>query len=371
MKKIFILFFILIVSDSFSLKAQIGHTQNDGPKIDSLNKITERFASKTFSPFGKSSLSNFISSFSLTSAYNEGENGKIELKHSKNWWTYGLSVDQAISKNDKESTPLDLDGLNSGTTVGFNLQKIFWNPAVTKNDFDNFQQAKNRFVRQNKIIDPREITVSEILNDSIEKNRFELKLKHPWFFNITGSFNKTEYNYTTDSVGLTKIGREYLVPSFKISAGAPYFKNNELKSFFAISYIYSANYSVGNTLTFITPFSTRGNYISKTLVFGAPLRKTDNRINMEWRTTIGEESQNFGIAPSLTYGIDSKKLGVSLPVYIIKGSSKDKKPLGLQGGFRLSYTTDTRNGVLTSIENGLVAQVIITAPFDVLGSFNK
>jgi hypothetical protein len=70
-------------------------------------------------------------------------------------------------------------------------------------------------------------------------------------------------------------------------------------------------------------------------------------------------------------GISTRKFAISFPVYFIHASADDGKLLGLQGGIRLSYLTDTQNGNISSFNDGIGAQMIISAPFDISGSFKK
>lgn len=356
-----------------------------GEIYDSQHKLRQSFQKSSYTPFGGGSISNLVSNISLSSTLNNGQNGKAELKYTKNWWTGGISVDQKIGKNDNEATPFDLDGLSPGTTVEFNLQKMFWNPVLTSRSFDAFQNAKRDYVeymegreRKNHV-DPRTITLQRIVDSGTDEQREMLRhitLKQPVFVNIKYAFTKTEFAYTTDSVTLSKTTKDYLTPSFSLVVGLPIRRNGSVNSMVALTYNYSMSYKKADDLTFSVPFGSTNNYTSQTIAFGAPKQKTDNKINVEWRTNLGikttdEKTFSLGVAPSTTFGIDSKKVAFYLPVYFINGVTNEGKPKGLQGGVKFGYVTSMEAGKVSSFKEGFSTQLVISAPFDVFGSLNS
>ncbi len=202
MKRI-VLIFVLILN-FLALKAQNDSLKTMNDAQDYLDSNALIFSAKTFTPFGKSSMSNMVSNLSLTSTYKEGENGKIELKDTTGWWTYGISINKSIGKKDKEVVVMDLNGINSGTTFGFNLQKIFWNPVVSDAFFNKFQEAKKEYAKNHPEMDIKYIMLSDMIDDPkcMKIMGRDIRFKQPWFFNIDCSITKTEYDYVTDSINL-------------------------------------------------------------------------------------------------------------------------------------------------------------------------
>jgi hypothetical protein len=99
---------------------------------------------KLSTPFGAAALSNFVSGIHVSSFFKQGVNGNIELhKQFKAGWTGGLSLDQQIGSTDKEALPLSLTGVSPGTTIQFNLQKMFWHPGFDKLSDEQIQQLSD------------------------------------------------------------------------------------------------------------------------------------------------------------------------------------------------------------------------------------
>ncbi len=319
---------------------------------------------KGFSPFG-GSLSNFISSFSLTASFKKETNGKIELKYydRKKFVTIGLSADQAIGKNDKKAIPVDLHGISSGTTGMLNIQKMFWSPDLSNHEFDRVQQIKMKYALKKKIDDTRTIMLSEIQSDTSENEKYEIKLKQPWFLNASFSVNKNDLSYVRDSFLLEEIETTLISPKAAVSIIKPFYSYCKLVGHLSFNYVYSKDYSLGNDLTLLVPFGTTGNLLSKSVAFGVPQAKYDHRVGVEWRRLFEISKENLGIMPSATYGINSKKIAFSFPVYFVKSAPDGTKPQGLQGGIELRYATDVDKGPWADFKHGLGAQLVITEPF--------
>ena len=341
----------------------------DSPKASVINEVTnnakKEFDGKTFTPFGSSGLSNVLSNISLSSALKEGENGKIELKYtSKNWLTLGLSADQKIGKNDKEATPFDiLDGISPGTTIKFNLQKMFWNPLLTEENFKSFDDAANLYAKRTDT-DRRGVTYNDILHgdqaSEISKLQ-QIKLKKPMFFNLEASLIKNEFKFATDSFSLATNEVTHLTPSLSAFFGIPF-----SSAFISIGYTYTETYEAADELTFTSGFGTSDNSYSRTLSFGAPTKKTNSKINFEWRKSFsGKKTISFGTGSTITYGFSSKKLALAIPLYFINSKDDNGKPMGLQGGIRFGYSTSTKKGEGSGFRDGFAAQLIVTAPFNI------
>lgn len=337
-------------------------------------KIPQRIQRSNFTAFGSGSISNFISNVSLSSTFNQGQNGKLELKYNKKWVTVGISVDQKIGKRTQAATPFDLNGISPGTTVEFNLQKMFWDPVVRTWAFNLFQEAKKTYAARKNITDTRGITVMDIKKDgsAIEKRAVKNIFKMPVFFNVRYSFTKSEFTYVKDSAGLKELNEAFITPAFTFSAGFPVGASFSFNSFVAFSYNYSINYTASDELTILSPFGSSGNFVSQTVTFGAPFKRTDNRLSAEWRVNVGiketgEKTLSIGLAPSATLGLTSDRLAVILPIYFINGVTSEGKPSGLQSGVKLGYLTSLKPGLSNSFKEGFGAQIIITVPFEVLG----
>ena len=322
-----------------------------------------------FTPLGNAALSNTVSNVALSSTLNEGENGKIELKYNfKNRWTGGFSVDQKIGKDAKKAEFYNFtSGVSPGTTIGFNIQKIFWSPKLSKAGFEQFDALANDFAKEHGV-DRRTVTYNDIATKGTASQKSKLsqvKLKAPVFFNLKISFTKSNFSFTTDSVNLKSTDINYFTPNLGLSVGVPF----SLRSYLAFSYIYSETYQASDELTFSSPFGTTKNTFSQTLVFGKPQQKIEHKINLEWRRSFGNTSTDFAIDPSITYGFNTEKIAVSLPLYFIRGATTVGKPNGLQGGVSFGYLTKTSS--LTSFKDGFWAQLILTTPFDIFGNFKK
>jgi hypothetical protein len=358
MKKIVIPLMTLCLIADFSF-AQHGTIDTAKTKILLYN----------FAPFGNKALSNSISNIALSSTFNNGENGKIDFKYVKNFLTAGLSLDQKIGKGDNQATFYKFsDGVSPGTTVSFNLQKVFWDPKLSDKSFSEFNKIRNAYaIRVGK--DPRHVTYDEVVQqgNSDEKEQMAaIKLKQPVFFNFKAGFTKTSFSFVTDSVSLANTDKNFITPDISLSIGLP---ARNLKSYLSLVYVFSASYEGADDQTFYRPFGNSGNYYGQTLSFGEPQKKTDHKLTLEWRKNFQRtgEAPDFAIDPSFTYGFNSNKAALALPIYFIKGATSKDKPKGLQGGISLGYLSKLDH--LSSFKDGFGAQLVLTTPFDVFKSF--
>ncbi|MCC9134811.1 hypothetical protein ACFSKU_20125 [Pontibacter silvestris] len=381
MKKNYLILFVFLCLLPNYLLSQVVDNSVPQELIDTtLSHDKEQLqTAKFYSPFGMNLLSNFVSNISLSSAFNQGENGKVELKYNDNWLTIGLMADQKISSEASEATLLGLQGLSPGTTVGLSLQKLFWRASVSNSSFNNFQKAKESYAARNNIKDPRLLTYQEILSRGNETERKlvrNIMLRSPFFVNVNYAITKTSHTYVSDSTSLLETSREHLAPSFSVSVGMPLNTGEKFNSYLAFGYNYTVSYASGNEVTLISPFGTSGNFISQDIVFGEPVRQSDNIVNVEYRSNIKVATNNdksvfLGIAPLASYSFDTERLAISLPVYFINGVTDDGKPTGLQGGLRIGYLTSTQSGEFSSLKEGLTTQLIVSVPFDVFGNLKQ
>ncbi|HAQ37596.1 MAG TPA: hypothetical protein PLU49_09095 [Saprospiraceae bacterium] len=369
--KIFILFIscIFVINSIYAQNDATFIVSKEFAKIDTLrlNNILNR----NMSPNGNGTMPNFISNFSLVSSFSEGENGKIELKYvTPQKLIMGLQVDQKISKSDKTAVPFELDGLSPGTTISLNIGKLFWeNIELPSKYFDLFMNEKEMYCRENEINGDscKNIMLSEL--GPKFQNRIASKLRKPIIINIKGSLTKSEYNYTNDSIFLIENSNSYLTPSISFSFIRP-IGSLSIYGYLAFSYNYSEYYTSGENLSFLIPFGKTPNYFNKSVTFGKPTKEVDNKINIEYRRNfpykIDSESKTFAVSLSTTYGFNSETFAISIPVYFINGADDKGKILGLQGGVKFSYITNTKE--LKSFKDGFNVQLLVALPFDVFGA---
>lgn len=361
MKKIIAVLYLVMV-------VLIARTQN-GPQEAFQNEVNasavplkHTLIKNSYSPF-KAKLSSFLTKISLTSTFSEGENARADLGYIPNKDSnvlVGLSVDQKIGNTGGQATPFSLaEGINAGTTVGFNLAYIHWKPKLSSAAFSNFNQSADAFAKRNNT-DRRSVTYNDIRNNGTnEEKKLLPRLKNPVFFNLSVAFTKTSFSFATDSVTLEANDASYITPDINFSVGVL----TSITGYLAIGYSYSGAYAAADDLSFTSPFGTSGNFINQTIAFGSPQKQTDSKISIQWSNIFGASS-SIGIAPTFTLGLTSKMASLTLPVYFIKGTA-DGKPNGLQGGIQLGYLTATNTGSLTPFKDGFGAQLIIGVPFGV------
>lgn len=382
----------LIISIIFLFNAYVGSAQvSPMGDIDSTFEDTmhiKEVRAQAFTPFGLSSISNFFSNISISSFFNEGVNGKIELQGRFNSrWSGGLSIDQKIGKNDKAAIPLALSGISPGTTVAFNVQKITWKPKFDFSKLSDQEVAKkdkiqDMYAKRNGIADPRTIGLRDLyINGTNEEKRLALAVfesrhfKQPFLANFKVGFTKTAFSYSTDSATLKTVDNAFITPTVTFSLIKTLGAAFKVTGFIALSYNFSESYNAADDMSFNIPFGTTGNYYTNTLSFGVPTKRTSNNVMLELRQNIytqfkGGNLMNIAVSPSATLDINNKKFGIFLPVYLIRGSDKDGKLIdGLQGGIRFGYITSTESGKVSSFKNGISAQLMVSQPLDFISKF--
>lgn len=337
-------------------------TKTDKEDIKKVTKnLSTAVGAANFTPNGNGAISNIISNFNLSSTLEEGVNGKIDLKYSKNYFTYGISLAQKLSEGDKKATLYDFNkGLSPGTTLGANIQYMLWKNKKSLAYQDVFLNVKSRIAKYQGIA-AAGMTLDTVLKYATPEEQLKLagSDKSPVFFNLTVSFTKTQFSYTTDSVNLSPIDENKITPNINFAVGVPF----SFKSYLAVTYSYSETYDEGSSINFIRPFGTTDNSYTQTLTFGAPSHVIDHKITAEYRRNF-DRIKNLAIAPSIIYGIKSERLAFTLPVYFIKGITKEKEAKGLQGGLSFGYVTGTKTKWV-KFKDGFGAQLILTAPFSV------
>ena len=370
-----ILRFLIIIGIAtgfgFSALAQTDTSKKSALALTNAQKafLHNTFPKANYTPGGGAGLLNAVSNIAVNSTLTGGANGKVQaVKQFGDFWSASLSAQQTLGKSDSSATFYDFSkGISPGTSISFNLQKMFWNPKTTVAQFNNFSSLADKYAKRTGM-DRRSVTYDEIQTYGTDEEKAALfKLVLPVFLNLQVSFTKSSFDYTTDSVHLKKSSQAYFLPSIKLNFGIPF----SLTSYLSFSYLYTENYKAGTSMTFNSPFGTTGNTLNQTIIFGAPKQQIDHRAGIEYRQTYGPiDEPDFAIDPSVTYGFSTKKIAVELPLYFIKGvTSKTNKPNGLQGGFSLGYISGT--STFSSFKQGFGAQVILTAPFDVFADLLK
>ena len=376
-----ILLVTIFIANGFMVSAQNRLSASD----DSIRReaTSNAVKSKLSSPLGAAALSNFVSTVHASSFFKQGVNGKIELhKGFKAGWNAGLSLDQKIGTTDTEALPLSLTGISPGTTVLFNLQKMIWHPTFDILSDEQIQQlndVETAYAKRNNIADARTVGLREIRNNGTDEEKkmaldaFNSGFKEPFFVNAKVGFTKTAIMYSKDSFNLTPITDNFVTPTFTFSLVKVLGSGFNVSGYFALSYNYSVNYIGATATTFTIPFGNTRNYYSTTLSLGKPAKQMDNTITAEFRKNIffknaNKSASNIVISPSVNYCIDSKAAAIFLPIYFIKGTDASGKLLdGLQGGLRFGYITNTLSGKFTNFNKGFNAQLIVSAPLDLLG----
>lgn len=322
---------------------------------------------------GNSGVSNLISSVSLSSSFSEDKSAKAEIRiTSDQWTTFGLTVEQSISKGTKKAELLDIvTGITSGTKVSLNFQKMFWDPQLSSQQWASFSKAAERYAKRKKIGDVGSVGKSDIEKDGTWYEKMLLTpQRSPVFFNLQAGLERTDYSYTTDSVSITKTDVSFVTPSITANLAFP---NIMKMRFWVVSVGYIESYKATDDVAFTVPFGTSGNLVSKTMAFGAPVKKYTTKVTLEYRKGFGKDGNiSIAINPSVTWLEQAKTITLLMPVYLIRGQDKDGKAKGLQGGFSLGYAGyNTEKGTFTSFSDGFAAQVFITAPFDLFGGLKS
>ena len=371
---------ILLIFIMSFLIVDAGYTQNTLTGLNALvaeNAANSNTRGKLSTPFGVSSLPNLYSNVSVSSFFKEGVNGKIELQakfHSR--WSGGLTIDQKISKSSSEATPLDLSGISPGTTVKFNLQKMFWHPQfdLTDPQIANLNMVTHDYEVRKKM-PLRTAGLRDISVDGTEDEKRSalaafnsVQFKEPWFVNVELGFTKTSFLYATDSFTLKENKAVFITPTFTFSIVKALGSGYSVTGFAAISYNYTESYNAADALDFNIPFGSSRNLYTSTLAFGRPDKRVSHNVMGEFRQNILKQNNaTIAISPSVTIGVNSKKLSIFIPLYFIRGSDDKGKLIdGLQGGIRFGYITSTESGKVSSFKNGFVTQLVISQPLDFL-----
>ncbi|HTF17808.1 MAG TPA: hypothetical protein VK658_07035 [Chryseolinea sp.] len=326
--------------------------------------------SLTFTPYGNSGVSNIISNLSLSSTFNAGQNAKAELKYTtEKWETYGLTVDQKINEGTKKATPLDLlNGIASGTKIGINFQKMYWDPQLSLNKAQLFDRAADSYSSRTNV-DRGTVTRNEILKNGTDEEKRFLKgfaTKSPIFFNIQGFLEQTSFSFSTDSISLSEQNVNYMTPSASASVMFPSIAKS---SMWVLSYSYAENYAEGSAVSFSSPFGSTSNYVNKDITFGRPVKSYNHKATIEYRKGfLSNDQLSVVINPALSWGSVNNLISLTLPIYFIQAANTDENVRGLQGGFTVGYSgfnTDSKK--FTSFSDGFGAQLFITAPFNIFG----
>jgi hypothetical protein len=363
---------ILAILLSSSLQAQDNEKTLSEDEKKRVKTAIETFGAQlhkkaNFTPFGSGNLANYSSNFNLSSNFNKGENAKMELNYERGKVVTGLSLDQALDKDATEATLFDLSGPTTGTKVGFSFQ-FGTEPKMREDnlaslgisDIEIFQNlSKNDYTVDliNSVYNYAK-TNTDILSAKVSQ----------FFFRAEGSFIKSDHIFVTDSITLTENSDSKLAPMASLVL-AKSFGKLKRSSYGSLRYSYSVSYENSDKLTLVVPFGSTSSYVSREVVFGQPSKKIDHIIKAEYRTNFNIVSEDrdlqIGFAPSLSLGLSSDLLSLSLPVYMLREKEDGLQVSGLQGGFRVGYITGTKEGDVASISDGFIAQLIVAVPFNV------
>ena len=322
---------------NFETKKKASNKHSLVPDIagKSMSKKVEQMKPEDFAAYEKEKvqLSNILTTPTGTSSNTTNPNSGVGLSTSFNHtdatvqfgatsmhgFTYNLSLKQTVTGADSVAVPLNLTGITSGSILKFSLQNTLHN-------------GKGRAIV---------------------------------FYNVTATYNPKSYSYATDSFSLTEVQTNKDNYSFDGTLGAVINnRNGNFTNLFSANIAYSDVYKSAGNMSFSVPFGTSGNYYNvNDLAFGAPKETTSWVGTFEWKGGISNgiaNSYKFGWA--LDYSTDfSGRYSIKLPIYFINGN--EEKTTGLDGGIRLGYTNNTKDGKeMKSME------IFITTPFQILNN---
>src|ERR1700749_3813308 len=131
MKKLMIISLACALGCGMHAMAQ---TINDLEAPKHLTATTAPLKDAGFDPSGKSALANIISNVSLNSTLNNGADAKLQAAYQFSpTWSANITAQQQLGKTDSSATFYDFSkGISPGTTITLNIQKLFWQPKLTK-----------------------------------------------------------------------------------------------------------------------------------------------------------------------------------------------------------------------------------------------
>lgn len=233
-------------------------------KLDSLKGIRgNEFLNSNFSPDGRGGSPNIVSNFSLLSSFEEGAKAEIDLNaFLGSRWPAGIRVEQKIGKGNSMTIPLDLNGMNPGTTVGFHVGRVFWrDQPMTDSDAARFTRAKNDYIKRFPTEDERLITKDRII-DSFGSHYLYLKLSSPLILNIEVLLLKKEFKYSTDSISFEEQSNAFVLPSLSFSI-TKMLGNQKVNGFLSVTYNYSQYYGEGDVWSVLLPFGTTKTFLAE------------------------------------------------------------------------------------------------------------
>lgn len=367
MKKVIQLVLVYFIP-AFSY-AQLQPTQKD---VDTaLKRGRQEVKSTLYSSNGRSTILNPVSNFSISSQFEKGTSGKVDLKlpFDKNEWTQlNLSAEQKITSGSTEATPFNLEGISPNSTISIGLQSMLWRPKPTSRAFkEYYQEIGLDFLKRNHRpeTDINNLMKGEFDAEALNKLGRQT-IRQPLFFNIKASFSKSNFKYSTDSITFKGISENKLNTSLSASI-IKFLCTNSLQQILSLNFKYEDYYTSGDSKDFLMQFGTTANYVSNNVVFGPPKHSFDKLISLEYKMGKINESNIFlfGLAPSATYSIQEKNLAFQMPFYFLPTKDEKGNLKSLNGGISFGYLTSTKNGKWTAFKDGFAFELFIGLPFKV------
>lgn len=370
MKKLIKLILIFFLP-AFSLAQEKGALTKD--VVDTALKHGHQNIKQTlYSPSDKSTILNPVSNFSISSEFQKGTSGKVDLRlplDKSEWIQLNISAKQKITEGTTEATPFNIHGISPNSTISIGFQSMFWRPKPSGSAFAEFYQeiGKDFLKRHGR----PENEINSLMKGEFDEealNKLGARtIRQPLFFNINFSFSKNTFNYTTDSIKLNNFNENKISTSISASV-IKVLSIKALQQVISINFNYEDYYKGGDPNNFLMKFGSTTNYISNNIAFGSPKHIFDKLFSLEYKLGKTKDSSNvflFGLAPSITYSFEQKNLAFQVPVYFVPNKDEKGNPKGLTGGISLGYLTST-DGNWSSFNKGFAFELFIGLPFNIL-----
>jgi hypothetical protein len=328
---------------------------------------------KTLSTPTNRSLLNPISNISLLSTFGD-EKAEANVGFKKGASQLSINISQSFEEKPKKVNFIDLDGLQTGTSVKLNYLVTFWNPKFNGDDI--FEKVRQDYCDKSGIKNDSciKITFSDAMKINELKNKLkeevDLNLKKPIFFGIGGGFSKNSFDYVEDSLSSIYSSTSKINSNLKFSLGTFVGKGN--KGILSVAMMFNSEYKGGeNSYSYSFPISSKGLQITKDVTIGTPKRTPNTTFLIDYRklgkiTLTNSNEMPIGINPQISYRTKDSKLALELYLYFL-GFQEDKKFAGLQGGLSVGYSKKVDKFFDTPAD-GMVFSIFIAKPFNLLGN---
>lgn len=165
-----------------------------------------------------------------------------------------------------------------------------------------------------------------------QRNSALIDKGHALFWGLKYQGNRNKYKYSDAS---TYADKSETKDGSGVIASIGYLTPSD--NFFSFNYRNETSFKGAQKTQICTPLGSTPNFQCKDSALGAPEKKNDNIVELEYRRFF---SDSFAVSPKFIYGLDDGTYGFDLPVYFLKGKS------GLMGGVKLGWRSDTKDVTL-------------------------